>query len=445
MSVLLVVLVSGNLVSLPGKESTKREDVYPNVIPLRNSLSEYPEMEAFDKSINNFLKKWQIKGASIALVKDEKLVYAKGYGFADEENKELVQPNNLFRIASVSKLVTSVAIMKLVEENKLSLDDTVFGENGILNDTSFLTILDNKVKTVTVRNLLSHSGGWSNRYGDIMFVPLAIAERMNVPSPPDINTIIKFVLKYRRLSFIPGTRSCYSNFGYAVLGKIIEIKTSMNYELYIQESILRPLGIYGMRLGGNTLQERYFAEVKYYEPWDAPLKESIYGDGIKVQRSYGGNDIKGLGGAGGWIASSVDLMKLIVSIDGNSLKSDLLSYNSIQTMTYKDDHIDPFGWKYIDPNYWCRTGSFPGTSAIVVKQNDNISWVVLLNTNTWKGCDFTVYIRNEMTKALQLVTNWPQYDLFEYGNIAPLISIKLSDFAMSTNTSSIPLKINYCN
>ncbi len=91
-------------------------------------------MARFDSVMESFIRRWQVSGASVALVKHGKLVYAKGYGLADKENNEPVQPTHLFRIASISKLVTAVGIMKLVESNQLSLNDTVFGENGILND-----------------------------------------------------------------------------------------------------------------------------------------------------------------------------------------------------------------------------------------------------------------------------------------------------------------------
>ncbi|HEY3389088.1 MAG TPA: serine hydrolase domain-containing protein, partial [Prolixibacteraceae bacterium] len=83
-----------------------------------------------------------LKGMTVAIVKDEKLIFTKGYGYANEESRVLVKPNNLFRIASVSKLITSVAIMKLVENSKISLESKVFGKYGILNDDQFLHIKD---------------------------------------------------------------------------------------------------------------------------------------------------------------------------------------------------------------------------------------------------------------------------------------------------------------
>ena len=83
------------------------------------------------------MKKWTIEGASVAIAKDGKLVYARGFGYADTAAGIETQPYSKFRIASISKLVTAVAIMKLQEEGKLSLDDKVFGPEGILNDSCY--------------------------------------------------------------------------------------------------------------------------------------------------------------------------------------------------------------------------------------------------------------------------------------------------------------------
>ena len=132
-----------------------------------------------DHNVERFLRRNNLAGASLSIAKDGKVVFAKGYGFADKERSISVQPYNLFRIASVSKLVTAVAIMKLVEFDSLSLESKVFGINGILNDSSYLSYKDKKVEQITVRQLLNHSAGWTNRWGDPMFMPNVISSRNN--------------------------------------------------------------------------------------------------------------------------------------------------------------------------------------------------------------------------------------------------------------------------
>ncbi len=97
------------------------EKLVPENVRLLNSFSSGKEFETASFTVNNFLRKWSIAGASVAIAKDGKLIFARGFGYADTASKTETQPYNQFRIASISKLVTAVAIMKLSEEGKLSL------------------------------------------------------------------------------------------------------------------------------------------------------------------------------------------------------------------------------------------------------------------------------------------------------------------------------------
>ena len=124
-----------------------------------NSVSELEEMAAFDRTVERFLKRWEIMGASIAIMKDGKLLYCKGFGWADKEQNVPTEVKHIFRIASISKLITATGIMKLYESGKLSLDDKVFGETGILCDSMFSNIKDARIKQITVEHLLRHQGG----------------------------------------------------------------------------------------------------------------------------------------------------------------------------------------------------------------------------------------------------------------------------------------------
>ena len=92
----------------------------------------------------------------MAIVKDGKLVFAHGYGYSDIEAKTPVNPGNLFRIASVSKLITAVAIMKLVEKRIVSLDSKVFGPNAILKDSIFNKVVDKRLYKITIRHFIRY-------------------------------------------------------------------------------------------------------------------------------------------------------------------------------------------------------------------------------------------------------------------------------------------------
>ena len=176
---------------------------------------------------------------------------------------------------------------------------------------------------ITVAHLLSHEGGWTQRYGDQMFMPLLIAEKMGVKPPVDTKTIVRFALN-KRLHYTPGTGKAYSNLGYSILGLVIEKVSGMSYEEYCRKAIFEPLGIYDMTIAGNLPSEKAPFEVTYYEPSDVVLKPSIYGTGEMVTPSYGGNDIRSLGGAGAWLATAPDLMRLLLAVDGFSTRPDIL-------------------------------------------------------------------------------------------------------------------------
>ncbi len=111
-----------------------------------------------DEPVEKFRIRHLLKGMAIAVVKDEKLVFAKGYGYADEEDSILANPNQLFRLASVSKLITAVGIMKLVENGKIALESKVFGKNGILNEEKFLHIKDKRLENITVHQFIKPLG-----------------------------------------------------------------------------------------------------------------------------------------------------------------------------------------------------------------------------------------------------------------------------------------------
>jgi CubicO group peptidase (beta-lactamase class C family) len=181
-------------------------------------------MEPFDQSVRDLMRKYDIPGGAVAVVHDGKLFYARGFGYADVENKTPVQPDALFRLASVSKPITGVAIMKLVEEGKLKLDDRVAPFIAHLTPAEGATV-DPRWEQITIRQLLNHTGGWDrdkpNGGFDPMFLSAIAAAAVGAEAPASAETIIRY-MKGMPLDFNPGTQHVYSNFGYAILGRVIE-------------------------------------------------------------------------------------------------------------------------------------------------------------------------------------------------------------------------------
>ncbi|MDX9697488.1 MAG: serine hydrolase domain-containing protein [Bacteroidales bacterium] len=419
-SSLLFLLIFFGEIALSFSDKSSGEKIVPSNenIPLSykitNNLSAYESMQGFDVQINEFMESWKIVGASVAVIKDEKLIYSKGFGYADKENKIPTEPKHIFRVASVSKLITAIAIMKLVEEGKLSLSDTVFGENGVLKQPQYQQIKDKRVKNITVKNLLNHSAGWSSRKSDPMFKTLEIARAMKTELPLNTESIIEYVLKNRKLDFNPGKKSSYSNLGYAILGEIIEIKSGLPYETFVKLNVLNPIGIYDMHLGKSEMDDLFKNEVKYY---GLPGERKVHSSDRrrKVAKQYVANSIETLGAAGAWVASSTELAILMVYIDGYFRQNDILTPESVIAMIQVKKGMKPIGWSGTDGNgNWWRSGTLSGTSALLKRQNNGISWVFIMNTTPKYGSRFTYRINKAMTDGLQKIEKWPTYDLFDY-------------------------------
>lgn len=394
----------------------------PENVRIDNNLTDRNMFSSAEDGVTWFMRKWALKGASIAVARDGKLLYAQGFGYASVADSTVVEPYHRFRIASVSKLITAIAVLKLQEEGKLSVYDHVFGPGAILDDSVYCNPRDKRVYDITVAHLLSHQGGWTQRYGDQMFMPEIVSKAMGVPLPVDTKTIVRFALD-RRLHFTPGKGQAYSNLGYSILGLVIEKVSGMSYEAYCQQEILEPLGIFDTALGKSLPEDALPLEVSYYEAENAPKKLSAYGTGEMLPASRGGNDIEALGAAGAWVATAPDLMKLLLSIDGFDKPRDILSGESIDFMTNMNNGYAPVGWRATLRNgSWWRTGSFPGTNAMLKRMSDGTSWVVLFNTSAWNGPELSSDIDQMMYRFIHRVKEWPQTDLFSYSLPVPVVT-----------------------
>ncbi|PHX82173.1 MAG: serine hydrolase, partial [Flavobacteriales bacterium] len=165
-----------------------------------------PSLANFDVAMTNLLNNHDITGGQLAITYQGRLVYSRGFGIADSSTSAAVCPDNIFRIASLSKQITAITIMHLYEQGRVGLNDLVFGPNGILPDPIYQTILDPLVYGITVKHLLSHQGGWDRDIsGDPEHNSYAIALAMSVPPPANNETIIQYTLSQQMLDFAPGT------------------------------------------------------------------------------------------------------------------------------------------------------------------------------------------------------------------------------------------------
>ncbi len=382
-----------------------------------------PELASFDRLLVSIGQEYKVPGAALAVTKDQRLVYARGYGLADRETGQRVQPKSLFRIASLSKPITAVGILQLVERGKLNLDDRVHDVLELAEPT------DPRWKYVTMLQLMQHTGGWDRGVSfDPMFRPIEIAADQGVDPPAKPEQIIRYMLK-QPLDFDPGARYAYSNFGYCLLGRVIERVTGQPYGRYIRQSVLGPLGVRRTRLGKTLPDGRAKDEVKYYDEKDR-MEPAIMGDiGTSVPLPYGAWYLEAMDSHGGWISSAPDLVRFASALDVPS-RCKILSVAGITTMFarpcgapgFEDDgspkpHYYGCGWSVrpIDSsgvNTW-HTGSLAGTSTLLVRRHDGLTWAVLFNTrNGTAEKNLSAVIDPLMHTAADEVVTWPKHDLF---------------------------------
>lgn len=358
---------------------------------LTNAMSAQPELHAMDSIMQRYLKRWEIHGAQLAISRHDSLLYARGFGYADKDRKIPMEPSYIMRMASVSKLVTATGIMKLRDMGKIRLSDKVFGPKGILNDTFYVnSIRDKRYFDITVEQLLRHKAGFTNYAGDAIFSTRYIMQQNHLTTPPDHRTLLRIVLR-RHLGYTPGTAQRYCNIGYTLLSLIIEKRTGMSYENFMQRYVLYPAGCYDFHIAGNYLKDRRQNETVYYMHSSSVPVPEFNNSGRMVVRCYGENDITTALGAGAWVASAAELCRLVASIDGDRIVPDVISPQAVKLMTQEmPDHQFSLGWNFTPRNRpWIRTGSLVGTSALVLRYPDGECWVFITNTSTWKGHKFS--------------------------------------------------------
>jgi len=304
-----------------------------------------------------FMTKYEIPGLSIAILGQGHLVYDAAFGFADIGARSALTPAHRFRIASISKPITSVALFKLIEEGKLALGDRVFGPSGILRNNYGPLPSEERLGEITVEHLLTHtSGGWPND----------VTDPMGKHHEFDHAALISWTLKTRPLVNAPGTAFAYSNFGYCLLGRVIEKITQRPYAEFVQEAVLSPAGATDMEIAGNTLEERRPDEVRYY--------------GIGKDDPYGMN-VRRMDSHGGWLARPASVAAFASSVDGFSAPA-LLRHDTVGVMTTPSSANPRYakGWRVNGLGNWWHTGHLPGVSGLMVRAQRHSCWAALINT-----------------------------------------------------------------
>jgi N-acyl-D-amino-acid deacylase len=352
-----------------------------------------------------------IPGAALAIAKDGKLVFARGYGWANLSTGDQVQPDTLFGVASLSKTITAVAVLKLVEQGKLKLDDRPFEILNHIRPYSGAKV-DRRLVQITVRQLLNHSGGWDHQAsGDPVNWTTQMHLKRGDRTPVTAEQLIAFTMGVP-LDFDPGTDSKYSNFGYIVLGEVIAKVTGQAYERFVQDSVFAPAGV--RRAALHPLDGKYLPnEARRYlvgTDNELPPWQQKYSDA-----------------AGGWTVSAVDMVRLLTALDGSRGKP-LLNEKTLKQMIElppaplraRDNgtHVG-LGWDSViltDKGYgYFKDGSWAGMRAFMKRMPTGVNAVLLFNASmnpdtvdTRIAGDAVKAVR----EALERLEKFPDIDLF---------------------------------
>jgi CubicO group peptidase (beta-lactamase class C family) len=313
-----------------------------------------------------FQQQFRVPAMSVSISKGGRFVYDRAGGMADRQHMMQAQQDTLFRIADLSKPITAVTIFTLIEAGKLHLNDKVFGPAGVLGAKYGKPPYKPFVGDVTVDQLLTHTaGGWPADDNDPMFHN----------NGWDQTKLIASTIENMALTSQPGTQWSYSNFGYCVLGRVIEQVTGQPYDAYVQTNILAPCGITGMAIARNSERDRASNEVVYIGQYsEDPYKFNI----------------NRMDSTDGWIASSTQLVQFLNHVAGAPGIPALLKPESIRQMTtpvaaYPQGNVRcARGWMVVNngAGAWFHSGSLPGSTSLMIRNPDGSCSAAICNTRT---------------------------------------------------------------
>jgi D-alanyl-D-alanine carboxypeptidase len=305
----------------------------------------------FDELVAGRLTGRGDRAAAVAVSVDGRLVHAAAFGTRTPDGPlDLVTTTDRFRIASISKVITATVVLQLVDAGFLRLDEPV----GQRLADSLGVPAGNGVAAVTVRHLLSHTSGFPDYRGEFFgdrFLSCEAAAAFGLA---------------RSVARTPGTNHDYSNLNFCLLGLLVADVTGKSYEDATNQLLLQPLGITGMRLVATV---------------DPNPDEVVHVSG--AQRTY----MQSLGGAGAWVATPADMVRILDSLDPTApgwhpLSTELsMLMRQALDVTYPEPHERRYGLGIVvwPDGSWGHTGTVENTHTMLVRRTDGVTWCILVS------------------------------------------------------------------
>lgn len=393
----------------------------PSLTPIMGGFTatgpSVPALSAFDDWARNWMEDNEVYASSLCVVKDGRLVLARGYTLADA-NYPITQPTSLFELASTTKPLTSIAVHQHFENPASGLAPG----NGMMSYFPGLNPQDNRCNNTTVYDLLTHQGGWNRNISPdpMVFSDETIAAALNIPLPIDKSDILQYMIETQNMDFAPGTQSQYSNFGYSVLGQIIErVNPGFTYAQIMQRDVFAPLGITRAKIGGSTFAQQDPNQVRshLYDPWLQASVMSPLQPAVAAQ--YGDLNYPNMDSHGAWIMAAPDFAKILAAFDfgaGNPLLGEdatddmwTVAPGTNSTMSgwfltnVQDDQGNPVRMMQ-------HNGRLLGSTAFIGRREDGLSFVFFANgdkRNMTGGNTGT-----PLSDIANTIPIWPNHDLF---------------------------------
>jgi len=354
-----------------------------NVIWQNTSMSG-SDMAKIDNAATGYMNTQGIVGMSLAITKNGRLVFAKGYGYADPATSEEMSPSHSLRIMSISKGVTASGIMKLMEQNKISMNSKVFGPNSILGGKYATPADKQKLNDITVSMLLHHNAGLRTCNGESEFWD----KNKNHDDAMKMLLASSDLLKYT-----PNTQNEYSNTGYFILMCCIEEISGQSYETFIRNNVLTPSGVGSSMYVGLANGDIKPGEA-HYIPDEKP-------------------NMNQWAGFGGWVARPIDLVKYLARVDGSATPPDIMKAASHDTMMATTPLSPGYGCGWIvSGSMQSHNGAHGPSRSWLAEIGNGLSFAVIVNSAPSNDSGGHGKMLNELSAAIKSVASFPAYDLF---------------------------------